>query len=339
MDVYCYEEDNPRLVSIVNDSLHVFTLAAPLIPIVISCVVSVYHVRHTLYASSQTDLARCVLKRRATVTVILLTIIYLTFNIPLVANLVVWIVTVNHWGGWPGPVYSFNTFTYMYLWNVTDVLFVGLNAASNPIIYFMRFPNCQRWVKSKIRALYFRLSGRKDPDLHETDLRLSRPGNTWANPHHRMGQLTTRRGSDSVSYRRPSGDCYRSNTHSDGYKERGCESERGCASETPVRRNLSLGGEDKRNINIDETWRIPEKLKLSALGGERLKLPEKGAMLAVPVEHKRAMLAVPVVLKRAPRNSDCMSVSDCDSEVFDNVNSVTSPNGTFSENGTRSVQS
>ena len=162
-DVYCYEQDNPRFLSVLNDSLHVATLALPLIPIVISCVASVHHVRNsTLHLSAHSDVAGPVLKRRATVTVIMLTLTYLFFNIPLIANLVVWIVTVSHYGGWPGPVYTTNTFFYMYCWNVTDVLFVGLNAAVNPIIYFLRFPNCQRWTISSLRGVYARLVGRTE---------------------------------------------------------------------------------------------------------------------------------------------------------------------------------
>ena len=161
VDVYCYEQDNPRLVSVLNDCLHVATLALPLIPIVISCVVSVHHVRNSTHLSAHSDVAGSVMKRRATVTVILLTLTYLFFNIPLIANLVVWIVTVSHYGGWPGPVYSTNTFFYMYCWNVTDVLFVGLNAAFNPIIYFLRFPNCQRWTISNLTGFHARLTGRR----------------------------------------------------------------------------------------------------------------------------------------------------------------------------------
>ncbi|KAL5259726.1 hypothetical protein ACHWQZ_G009986 [Mnemiopsis leidyi] len=164
-DGYCYEDDNPRLVSVLNDALHVSTLALPLIPIVISCVVSVHHVRNTAHISAHSDTAGSNMKRRATVTVILFTIIYLFFNIPLIANLVVWIVTVSHYGGWPGPVYTTNTFFYLYLWNLTEVLFVGLNAAVNPIIYFMRFPDCQRWTIATSRRCYARLTGREIEEL------------------------------------------------------------------------------------------------------------------------------------------------------------------------------
>ena len=162
IDVYCYEEDNPRLVSVLNDSLHVATLGLPLIPIVISCILSVYHVRNSNHLSAHSDVAGSVMKRRATVTVIMLTLTYLLFNIPLIANLVVWIVTVNHYGGWPGPVYAANTFLYMYCWNLTDVLFVGLNAAVNPIIYFLRFPNCQRWIVGKLRGVFVRVGSERE---------------------------------------------------------------------------------------------------------------------------------------------------------------------------------
>eukprot|EP00116_Pleurobrachia_bachei_P001633 sb/3461895/ len=150
-DVYCYEAESSNITSVVNDALHTFSLLAPLPVIVISCVMSVCHVRRTMQVSSHYDLAGTILKQRATITVILFTVVYLVFNIPLIVNLILWITTVQvQDDGWPGCFYGLNNFTYNYFWNVTDVLFVGMNAVVNPLIYFSRFPNCKRWTKSRI---------------------------------------------------------------------------------------------------------------------------------------------------------------------------------------------
>ena len=110
--------------------------------------------------SSEAGLAYLVLKRRATVTVIIFTGAYLLFNTPLIVNLILWVITQRYFS-WPGPFYSTNTFMYMYFWNLSDILFTGLNASLNPAIYFLRFPNFQTWAKDTLKGVYLRVLRRK----------------------------------------------------------------------------------------------------------------------------------------------------------------------------------
>ena len=44
----------------------------------------------------------------------------------------------------------------MYVWNLTDVLFVGMNAMVNPFIYFLRFRKYQNWMRCKIKCFCHR---------------------------------------------------------------------------------------------------------------------------------------------------------------------------------------
>ena len=151
-DVYCYEEMKNEPLSILNDSLHTATLAIPIIPIIASCVLSVYYVRRSYDVSKFNPSSSCV-KKRATVTVIVFTALYVAFNIPVMINMILWIIT-SQTVGWPGPFYQ-GSFMQNYLWNVTDVLSVSVNATCNPLVYILRFKRCQRWFRWKITRLYY----------------------------------------------------------------------------------------------------------------------------------------------------------------------------------------
>ena len=120
-----------------------------IVPIAISCAISV----NIVVKSGKPGLHETVTphmqirrnqRRKITLTIIIFTIFYILFNIPLCVNYVLYVVTINMFT-YPGPIYC-DTFMYHYSWNITAILSVALNSTVNPIIYLTRFSRFKRWV-------------------------------------------------------------------------------------------------------------------------------------------------------------------------------------------------
>ena len=89
-------------------------------------------------------------KRQATVTIILVTAIYIAFNVPLFANFVLYIITITR-HEYPGPLYE-GTVMFFYSWNVTAILCTVLNSTLNPLIYLTRIKRFRVWIKTGARG-------------------------------------------------------------------------------------------------------------------------------------------------------------------------------------------
>ena len=95
-------------------------------------------------------------------TIILMTIVYIIFNLPLLLNYILWLVieTSDKWS-YPEPFYT-TAFMYWYSWNLSDCLFINLNSLMNPLVYFMRIEKFKKWVhhltgtmKDKVVSIVF----------------------------------------------------------------------------------------------------------------------------------------------------------------------------------------
>ena len=144
-EVYCWDDGTSELWTRLDTWLDLMALALPVIPITISCVLSCIFVWKKGKYLSET-VSGVANSKRATGTIILMTVVYILFNVPLFVNYILWTIIENS-GKWqyPEPFYS-TRFAYWYLWNFTDCLFINLNSLCNPLVYFMRIKTFKSWV-------------------------------------------------------------------------------------------------------------------------------------------------------------------------------------------------
>lgn len=87
---------------------------------------------------------------RVSVTVAAFTAIFLVCNIPMFANVLLMTITEMVFE-FPGPIFSPFYMQY-YSWLVAKVVSVALNATLNPVLYFMRMSDLNKWVRRKAKA-------------------------------------------------------------------------------------------------------------------------------------------------------------------------------------------
>ena len=143
-EVYCWDEGSSPLVDTMDTVLDLISLAVPIIPITCSCIVSVICIRTKIESTCEGYR-----KRRATRTIILMTVVYIVFNIPLFINYTMWLLieTTSKWT-YPEPFFT-STFMNFYSWNFAEVFFINLNSMANPIVFYLRINTFQEWISTK----------------------------------------------------------------------------------------------------------------------------------------------------------------------------------------------
>ena len=164
---YCWAEPIPgKNITYTWDELDntmdTIGLACPVLPITLSCFISAVKIKASVPSQGSTNLkhnrhpstdktiqefSMSIRKsnRKATVTIIIVTILYIIANLPLFINYVLYLVTIKSFT-YPGPVYS-SPVMYYYSWNFTALLTTGLNATANPIVYLTRFKRFRTWLR------------------------------------------------------------------------------------------------------------------------------------------------------------------------------------------------
>ena len=140
-----------------DNALDTIFLAFPILPISISCLISVYKIltsRRSLAGLTKqpNEAALRKINNQATLTIILVTITYIICNTPLLANYILYLITIRT-TGYPGPIYS-SPIMYFYSWNVTELLTTALNASANSVLYWCRFQRFREWVKGASRGSF-----------------------------------------------------------------------------------------------------------------------------------------------------------------------------------------
>ena len=153
---YCWDEAIPdnnfsKTWDEMDNALDSTFLAFPILPISISCLISVYKIvtsRRNLPGLTKQPNEAALRKKnnQATLTIILVTTIYIICNTPLLINYILYLITIRT-TGYPGPIYN-SPVMYFYSWNVTSLLATALNASANSVLYWCRFPRFREWVKA-----------------------------------------------------------------------------------------------------------------------------------------------------------------------------------------------
>ena len=117
------------------------TLAVPVLPMLVSAVLSVFGLRR---GGRDEDKA----KTYASVTIVLFTLLYVILNIP---TLIFWIMMLRHWdSGYTSSLMKFDQPYYFYS-NFVDVLTVALNSLLNPVLYLWRMRELRKYLSPTIR--------------------------------------------------------------------------------------------------------------------------------------------------------------------------------------------
>ena len=147
-DVYCWTnrtEFSNSQIYVIFQVVGIFLLLLPILPITISCAVSTRIVLARRKLTKNSAVANKV-KANATITIVLLTALYIACNIPLVVNSFIWLYELIKYGGDDGEFYDKTIFTQYYFWNFVDVLSVIVNSTLNFVIFITRVTKFRRWV-------------------------------------------------------------------------------------------------------------------------------------------------------------------------------------------------
>ena len=173
-DVYCYELPTADWSYKFNSISRSLTLAAPVIPICISCTTS-----YTIIVLNERRQARTRRPSRArlplckpvgkpdlaqfkklksspmnaTMTILIFTIAYIVFNIPVFVNYLLMSIA-----GWSKncvsdcyhKTYQNHPALIWYSWNFTYITCVALNSTVNPMIYYWRMPTVKEFVNVRV---------------------------------------------------------------------------------------------------------------------------------------------------------------------------------------------
>lgn len=156
---YCFlvshSDENFSKNEIITLALMVTQLALPIIPVSISFIITMVILgrdgRKKLPSRKQSH------QRRAAITVVLVTFLYIIFNIPVLINFLFYLhslITENE----PGEadfadIYS-NTFLFYYAWPLVYVVSVAINSAVNPCIYFWRMKKYRTFIVAVVGDSY-----------------------------------------------------------------------------------------------------------------------------------------------------------------------------------------
>ena len=149
-DVYCWSDARdpsyPPAYILVQVLGSLFLLL-PFPAVTVSCLLSIYLINTSLkMPAAALKHTRINIKRDATITIIIITSVYLVCNLPMFTNMMIWLYEMGLYRTDSGPFYDTNTFTQFYLWNLVDVFFVVLNGTSNFVIYLTRKKSFRVWI-------------------------------------------------------------------------------------------------------------------------------------------------------------------------------------------------
>lgn len=147
-----FEDTADKNLVLYMDVVRILTIVLPMFVVFLSSLMSIritlaridQSIRH---GSGRGELRRS--RNRATITILLFTLVYAAFNVPLVVSEI--LHTVDYHTDYR---FDFHSFDYqhkyiLYYDNFVSLLSVSLNAAINPLLYLWRMPSCRVFMLEK----------------------------------------------------------------------------------------------------------------------------------------------------------------------------------------------
>ena len=145
-EIYCWDRSVNSTkypnVAYIDIAMDMMSFSLPVVPILLCCIVSTAKIRLSRKVTASNGNS---LKTRATITIMIFTVTYVIFNIPI---FVVQVLRVNLFTlqeNYPGRYFG-NFFMYQYGWNMAKMLLPACNAAVNPVIYLARIARYRMWL-------------------------------------------------------------------------------------------------------------------------------------------------------------------------------------------------
>ena len=145
--MYCFVLEKEVVYLLLNTISSSSLLAAPIIPIMVCCFYTIYKLR------TQKTFERVSIE--ATKTVIMITAVYIVYNLPVFikyVNHLVFIFSVSDHVTEYKEYYR-TKFMIYYGWMLSYVFCVVLNSLSNPIIYFTRMVAFRKFMLSRLSSI------------------------------------------------------------------------------------------------------------------------------------------------------------------------------------------
>ncbi|KAL5264960.1 hypothetical protein ACHWQZ_G005905 [Mnemiopsis leidyi] len=138
-----------------NDSWFMYSIsstvlmAGPIPLILTSCLVSLYKIRQATLRSKSLS-SSVEMQRQASITIVIVTLVYLVYNIPVFLNYIAYTFASFHTDLEYRDMYGSSPALYYYAWVTSYVVCVALNALTNPVVYFLRMSAYRRFVLSEV---------------------------------------------------------------------------------------------------------------------------------------------------------------------------------------------
>ena len=130
-----------------NTLIFIIELGLPIVPIIVSAVITTVYLAKARARSAKVR-SSVKLHNKATKTVVLVTVTYMVCNVPCFINFVYFLYGLGQ-----GEILPFRdryktTFLRWYVWNLTYVFSVALNASLNPVVYLVRIKQFRIFIAS-----------------------------------------------------------------------------------------------------------------------------------------------------------------------------------------------
>ena len=151
-------------------------LAAPILPIIITCLAMIYKLSFNPVPSTQLNSKRKGPMRKqaeATKTIIVVTLVYIFYNIPVFikfAHHLRYVIRNTKDSSYEYKNAYDSVMLYWYGWVLTYTVCVVLNSTTNPIVYFCRMKSFKVFVSDMILMRFSRFKRPQEPCLNEGEL-------------------------------------------------------------------------------------------------------------------------------------------------------------------------
>ena len=151
--MHLLESANNSTISLFLDITTIITFILPLFVVIGSCVITTVILHKTPEIPGQSEVQQKT-RNRATITILLFSLLYLVCNTPLVIKIIVATYSNFTKSMLIDEVFKFDK--QFYFDNAITTLLLAANSAINPVLYFWRMPRVGPYIVTRIRGLVSR---------------------------------------------------------------------------------------------------------------------------------------------------------------------------------------